>query len=368
MASQKRGFFGRLLVFTLSLLSVIGLVCIVLSVINPYISPKRFIWTSFFGLAFWEIFFFNVLVGLSLLFLWSKRVWIALLSLAIAIPGLNKSFSFGKSLEATGMIRVMSYNVHNFNRLDGETSAEDFACEIMDMVKKENPDVLCCQEFSAFKPKMPRSRCIEIFAENTHFQYIYYNRKHNYGGNVIFSKYPISKVPIDKGLGKEVTSGVLVSVDAGEKGIFHVANTHLMSYQITDKEINMLVNSTENPNNLDVIGMTVAKKLKMAFEKRSDEVDQVMETMPLLDGPIIICGDFNDTPMSYTYRQMQKFGFVDTFTKVGRGIKPTYAGKLPLMRIDYIWANDKVEPLNFTRLRHKASDHYPIILDFAINK
>ena len=47
---------------------------------------------------------------------------------------------------------------------------------------------------------------------------------------------------------------------------------------------------------------------------------------------------------------------------------PTYAGKLPLLRIDYAWANDGVTPLNFKRHRYKASDHYPIILDFAINK
>ena len=81
---------------------------------------------------------------------------------------------------------------------------------------------------------------------------------------------------------------------------------------------------------------------------------------------IIICGDFNETPLSYNYRQMQKAGFTDTFTKVGRGIKPTYAGKLPLLRIDYVWANNGIIPLDFNRLRYKGSDHYPVMLDFSI--
>ena len=89
--------------------------------------------------------------------------------------------------------------------------------------------------------------------------------------------------------------------------------------------------------------------------------------MPPVEGPVILCGDFNEPPLSYNYRQLQKAGFVDTFTKVGRGIKPTYAGKLPLLRIDYIWANKGVVPLNFKRCRFKASDHYPILLDFSIN-
>jgi endonuclease/exonuclease/phosphatase (EEP) superfamily protein YafD len=88
--------------------------------------------------------------------------------------------------------------------------------------------------------------------------------------------------------------------------------------------------------------------------------------MPPIDGPIIICGDFNETPLSYNYRQMQKAGFTDTFTKVGRGIKPTYAGKLPLLRIDYVWANNGVTPFDFNRLRYKGSDHYPVMLDFSI--
>ena len=88
--------------------------------------------------------------------------------------------------------------------------------------------------------------------------------------------------------------------------------------------------------------------------------------MPPIEGPVIVCGDFNEPPLSYNYRQMQKAGFVDTFTKAGRGIMSTYAGKLPLLRIDYIWAKDGVKPLAFRRSKLKASDHYPIMLDFKI--
>ena len=183
---------------------------------------------------------------------------------------------------------------------------------------------------------------------------------------MIFSKYPIAKVSEDSGFGKEETYGVMVSVDAGEKGKFYVANVHLLSYRISDNEIDILMSSPERPDNLDTIGKTVLYKLSYAFKQRSDELQQVLEGMPPVDGPVIVCGDFNEPPLSYNYRQMQKAGFIDTFTKVGRGIKPTYARKLPLLRIDYIWANDGVMPLNFKRYRYKASDHYPIMLDFSI--
>ena len=366
--TRERGFFGKLLVFVLTLLALVGLIAMALSVVNPYINPKQFIWTSYFGLAFWEIFIFNLLIFIALLFLWSRKAWIAVLALLVAIPGIRKSYSFGKQVEATEFVRVMSYNVHHFNPVDGETDTEQMAYQIINMVREQNPDVLCCQEFGAFKVKTSRKKCIDEFLQSAGFHYVYYNVKRNFGGNVVFSKYPLTKVLSDTGLGQEVTSGVLVAVDAGEKGRFYVANLHLTSYNITDGEIDVLTSSSELRNQFDTIGMSVARKLKYAFERRSDEISEVLESLSQLDDPIVVCGDFNDTPLSYTYKQMQKAGFVDSFTKVGRGIKPTYAGKLPLMRIDYIWGDEKVNPLYFKRFRNKASDHYPIMLDFSLQR
>ena len=367
MERRERGFFGRLLVFILTILAIIGLIAMGLSVVNAYINPQRFIWTTMFGLAFWAILFYNVFILLLLILLWSKKAWISVFALLIAIPGISKSYSIGSKAQAENSIRVMSYNVHKFVHVDGETDMERCAYQMMNMVREQNPDILCCQEFQSFKKGLTRPKCISIFAENTGFQYVYYNRKRNYGGNVIFSKYPIAKVSEDSEIGKEHVYGIMVSVDAGEKGQFHVTNVHMLSYKISDNEIDILMNSSERQEKLDTIGMTVLHKLSNAFRLRSVQLDNLLNGMPPVEGPVILCGDFNEPPLSYNYRQLQKAGFVDTFTKVGRGIKPTYAGKLPLLRIDYIWANKRVVPLNFKRCRFKASDHYPILLDFSIN-
>ena len=362
---KPRSFFGKMIVFILAVLAVIGVIAMALSIANAYINPMDFIWTTVFGLAFWEILIYNVVVFLLLLLMWSNKIWISVVALLIAIPGISKSFSIGSKSKAENSIRVMSYNVHDFRHVDGVTEKEQFANQVMAMVREQAPDILCCQEFSQFKSGVSRPQCIEDFAKEAGFQYIYFNRKTNYGGNVIFSKYPLTKVAEDSGFGKGNTYGVMVSVDAGEKGKFHVANVHLLSYMITDSEIDVLTNASERQN-LDTIGKTVLHKLSFAFQKRSEELQTVLNGMPPVGGPIIICGDFNEPPLSYNYRQMQKAGFVDTFTKVGFGIKPTYAGKLPLLRIDYVWANDGVKPLAFDRYKYKASDHYPIMLDFAI--
>lgn len=365
MERKERGFFGKLLVFILSILASVGLVAMALSVINPHVNPQHFIWTSLFGLAFWEIFIFNAIVLLLLVLLWSRKAWIAVLAMIVAIPGFNKSFSFGKKSEAAGSIRVMSYNVHMFKPVGKEMDNEDFADNVMDMVRDQNPDIMCCQEFAAFKKGVSRNKCIEDFAEGSGFQYVYFNRKSNFGGNVLFSKYPIEKVSEECGFGEEHTYGVMVSVDAGDKGKFYVACVHLLSYNITDEEIDVLM-GPERQEKLDTVGRKMLNKLKFAYKRRSDELQSMLTGMPVIDAPVLVCGDFNETPLSYNYRQMQKAGFVDAFTKVGRGIKPTYAGKLPLLRIDYIWADESVKLLNFRRYRYKGSDHYPLVLDFAL--
>lgn len=363
---KDRSLWGKIAVNTLTVLASLGVVAMSLSILSAFVNPQKFILTAFFGLAFWVIFFYNILIFLILLPFRSKRVWVSVAALLIAIPGVLKSYSFGSSESTEGSIRIMSYNVHNFKHIDGETDREQFGNQVMDMVREKAPDVLCCQEFSGFKKGMTRPQCIQYFADSVGFKYVYYNKNNNYGGNVVFSKYPIVKVAENSGFGQENTYGVMVSVDAGEKGKFHVANVHLLSYMITDDEIDVLTNSSERQNGLDTIGKSVFHKLKYAFQRRSDELQEVLKAVSMVDGPIIICGDFNEPPLSYNYRQMKKAGFVDTFTKVGRGIKPTYAGKLPLLRIDYIWANDGIKPLDFERYKYKASDHYPVMLDFKI--
>ena len=367
MERRERGFFGKLLVFFFALLALIGLVAMTLSVLNAYFDPNRFIWTSVFGLAFWEILIYNVLILVILLWFKSRYAWITVLALMIAVPGFSKSYSRGKVVEADGSIRIMSYNVHNFRHVDGKTSLEDFANQVMNMVREQNPDILCCQEFAWFKKGVNRQQCIQLFADNVGFQYIYYNRKNNYAGNVIFSKYPIEKVSDVSDFAEERTYGIMVSVDAGEKGKFHVANIHQLSYMITDSEIETLTTPQERQK-YETLGKTLLHKLNFAFQCRSEEMQKVLTGLAPVEGPIIVCGDFNETPLSYNYRQMQKAGFVDSFTRVGHGIKPTYAGKLPLLRIDYAWTNEGVTPLKFKRHRWKASDHYPIMLDFTINE
>ena len=127
---KRRGFFGRLVVGLLTLLACLGLIAMALSALSGYIDPKRFVWTSFFGLAFWEILAFNAVVFVLLLLLWSRKVWIAVLALAIAVPGILRSFSNGKA-QSGADFRVMSYNVQIFKDLYAGWYAARCCCVLL---------------------------------------------------------------------------------------------------------------------------------------------------------------------------------------------------------------------------------------------
>lgn len=363
---HKRGLIGGLVVFLLSLLALAGLAVMTMSVLSSYVDPARFVWLAYFGLLFWVFLIFNVVVLTLLLLMRSRWAWIAVIALIVAVPGIYKSFSTGKPQEG-GELRVMSYNVMNFkDQYDAEKPMSEVAQDVANMVKANRPDVLCIQEFSYFCGKGQKA-CIDAFSEMLGMPYYHYNTKANFCSNVIFSIYPLNNIEGDIPLAKQNDYGTVAVVDAGEKGVFTLLCCHLVSFQLTNDEITAFSNHNNSKEEMEQYGKSIIAKLKKAYEKRSQEVSKMLGDIASDSRPIVMCGDFNDTPLSYTYHQIDHAGFTDGFVKVGKGIGYTYAGKLPLLRIDYVWTNDKVQPTAFKRLKYKGSDHYPVMMDFNVS-
>ena len=365
---KKRGILGRIIVFLLAILAFVGLIAMVMSVLSSYVDPTKFVWLSFFGLTFWVILLYNLVVLALLLLMWSRKAWISVIALLIAIPGIYKSFSAGKPQNG-GELRLMTYNVWHFkDQYDPEKTTEMVADDIAKMVKEYHPDVFCVQEFTVFKPKTRRNDCIDIYGEMMGLPFNYYHKKAYFGGNVIYSKYPITALEEDIPFAKENEYGAVARVDAGSKGVFYVLCCHLTSFQLTNAEIAVFSERSNSKEQVEEYGKSIVSKLIKAYTKRSEEVSAMLEHIPHDGRAILLCGDFNDTPLSYTYHQIRSAGFVDGFVKAGRGIGRTYAGKLPLLRIDYVWANEQIQPMSFKRIKHRGSDHFPVMLDFNLNR
>jgi endonuclease/exonuclease/phosphatase family metal-dependent hydrolase len=106
-------------------------------------------------------------------------------------------------------------------------------------------------------------------------------------------------------------------------------------------------------------------KMNKAYAKRAEQV-KIMAQL-IADSPYrtIACGDLNDLPVSYSYRQISK-NMNDSFRARGFGLGTSYSGVYPSFRIDYVFFSEGIYCENFTTIRVKYSDHFPISSDLKI--
>jgi endonuclease/exonuclease/phosphatase family metal-dependent hydrolase len=100
-------------------------------------------------------------------------------------------------------------------------------------------------------------------------------------------------------------------------------------------------------------------KLRIAYPKRAEQARTVMEHVKTSPYPTIVCGDFNDTPMSYAYNQFNQL-LIDSFRNCASGIGSTYVGKVPAGRIDYIFHTKGLQSSHFEIQEEAYSDHRAI--------
>lgn len=361
---KKRSLPRRFVSLIMALVAVLGVVMAVMSWLCCLVSPDKAPVLQFFGIAFWPIFAFNVVMLVLLAVARSKKFFLALLAILVSLPGLLKSYSFGKSSDEDG-IKVMSYNVHIFQDVSGGRNAEAFADDVVKMVQRESPDVLCLQEFSSYISQKSRVYCMKKFAAEVGFEHIYFNEDNdNLGRNVIFSNYPLAPLSSNLSSRSNDVNGIMVEVDAGEKGKFAVADVHLLSFKITDKELDELLDDNSDSEVTKKRGKSLFNKMIYAFEHRASDVNDMIAIIPKDDIPVIVCGDFNDTPVSFVCQKMTHAGFYDAFIKSGHGVGATHLGRLPWLRIDYFWINKYVNSLSYSKIDFKGSDHYPIMMKF----
>ena len=138
--------------------------------------------------------------------------------------------------------------------------------------------------------------------------------------------------------------------------LFRVYNCHFQSYNISLSGIGKALRSDVG----DAVRDT-ERKMSSSLSLRPRQVDAVIRDIEKSALPCIVAGDFNDTPMSYTYWRLSK-GRRDSFMEAGHGFGATYSMLRPLLRIDYV-----LYPELLTAVFHKvckeetASDHYPIV-------
>jgi len=144
----------------------------------------------------------------------------------------------------------------------------------------------------------------------------------------------------------------------------NLINVQLQSIRLEEDELESmteLTKITSLPGNF----VSIYSKLERGFLWREEQVAMLEELITGSNYPVVLCGDFNDPPSSYTYVQIAKL-LNDSFLKKGNGLGTTYAGKLPLLRIDYIMVEDGIEVNSFEKISNTYSDHFGICVGVGL--
>src|SRR5690606_17487763 len=104
----------------------------------------------------------------------------------------------------------------------------------------------------------------------------------------------------------------------------------------------------------------IRKRLGRAYRARAVQVKKIKDYLETQDTQgTIICGDFNDTPISYSYYQMKR-GLKDAYVSTAFGPGITYNEYLFHFRIDYIMHSENIKAYRTKVDKIKYSDHYPL--------
>jgi endonuclease/exonuclease/phosphatase family metal-dependent hydrolase len=344
-------------VFALSLL---------LSYLAVVISPQDFALPAFFGLAYPYLLLVNIIFVIIWAMLLRFEALISLVIIAIGFTHFSNYIKFSKqSGSKSNTFKVLSYNVRLFNYFEnnhGITSQK----KIIQLLKTQNPDIICLQEFFMLgNQKVEEALMVQALGGEyyTHLKVIGSGKNKSYG-IITFSKFPIVKRGeiIHKGSSSlSIYTDVIIKKDT-----FRIYNNHLQSFRLMRMErsfINELTTTDDQETITEV--KTLSVSLKNGFIKRANQAKVVKDHINKSPYPVIVLGDFNDTPVSYAYTKIRK-GLNDSFVNSGYGAGFTYKGNYPPNRIDYILYDKALINSYFEIIKAKYSDHYPIISYFRI--
>lgn len=215
-------------------------------------------------------------------------------------------------------IKLLSYNIMGF---DG-AAKQDGKNPILTYLKESGADILCLQEYSTVQSSKHLSQK-DVERELKAYPYHRINTVGSGKGHTnkiaCYSKFPILSSRI-LDYPSEYNGSVLYEIKIGEDTVTLI-NNHLESNKLTKADKVVYEDMLKSPEKEKVKSgaRLLIRKLAEASAIRAPQADTIAHEITASPHPyIIVCGDFNDTPISYTHRTIAQ-DLDDAFTQSGRG-------------------------------------------------
>ncbi len=348
-------------------LNIVAAILLLLSYLSVFVSPQHFWPLAIFGLLYPYLFIINVLFVFFWAFVLRKKFLLSLIVVLLGGAFLFRNIQFplpfaknDKAKEAPSF-KVMSFNVRLFN-LYKWIKLDNAGAEISKYVKAESPDIICFQEFyTKERGSLTEANLFRKLspAKYKHIRYTLRKPGVSNFGIATFSRFPIINTGEIK-FSNTFNQCIYTDIKVG-KDTIRLYNLHLQSYRLRKENYEFLDSLKFAYNAKQVKGLkNFTYRVKTAYIKRSMQADTVAAHILASPYPVIVCGDLNDSPVSYTYQKISS-GLKDAFIESGTGIGSTYLSRFPSFRIDYILHSPKLQAFDYTIPKIGLSDHYPVV-------
>jgi endonuclease/exonuclease/phosphatase family metal-dependent hydrolase len=328
-----------------------------------HISPNSFIYLAFLGLSYpvWLL----AAVGFMVIWFFAKPRWMLVSAITLLIGFNHLRHFIAITLSQPTLenpVKIMSFNVKIFNLYEEDRVEKRNG--VFSFLAQESPEIICFQEFyheeeGNFVTKDSMVQLLEM--PYYHERYTHKMAGEQYFGVATFSKYPIihkGEIAFENDVNNFcIYSDVLVGGDT-----LRIFNAHIGSIRFQNDDYAVFSNKQEMDGETYIdrdAEERIVRRLKTGFEKRAVQVETIALAVEASPYPVVFCGDLNDTPVSYCYRQLNRL-LNDAFVESGNGTGTTYVGKMPSNRIDYIFHSASIQSSNFTTHDVNYSDHLPI--------
>ncbi len=374
--------FKKIIWFSFIGTNIIAVLFYLLACLVPFINSGSSWFIAMLGLIFPLLLI--VILGFLIYWIIKRSKWALFCIAAILLSwqqlSVLTSFHLPEKLKVAKSpetLRVFTWNLSNWgesNRSNGIKS--DYQDEMIEVIKKSNADVLCFQEYIYYKDSKYRDSIIPALRESG-YRYSYFAKTYIpyrvYKSTILTALAIISKYPITDSAHffynyDDFAEPIVFADIKINTHTVRIFTTHLQSVMFEDAHFKILHNLKKDPIKASVSeSKAIAYRLRNAYIKRAGQAELLNTKIKESPYPVIICGDFNDVPNSYSYFTA-KGDLQDAFLKKGSGFGKTLRIISPTLRIDYILADKKFKVTQFSKIEVPYSDHYPIAADMHFSK
>ncbi len=351
-SNRRGGVLGamhRLLCGILLGANVAFLVLLWVCCLSTLVSPVNHGHIAVLGLGFPIILLLNLFFVPLWLFVRWRWVLVPVVGIALVGSYVLDYFPLSGSAspkEQDGVLRVLTWNVRNYQQCGYQDS-------LVDRFREWNSDIMCIQEGTCGANAQQMNKAIESLG--------YYVAE--YEGRRVYSRWPILQ-SYSLEMPTDFSNGAMVAYIQMPTDTLVLVNCHLESNRIDTKDRTDGMAAITSGESRRLLGQTrqMWGKLAEVSRIRGKQIDALCVLLDSLGSnhPILLCGDFNDTPISYAYQQIDK-RLENAYRECGRGMGVSYNERYFLVRIDHLFHSRYWETLSARILPgNPDSDHNPL--------